>query len=148
MFRINQRSLYIIKWKKNYAFYKMKFSIKESKGSIKNNKEIQTNWYCLTNIIQEDQDKKLFFNKKYKNHQKSQFFLNFSWFLIHDLEIMIDYTVKLPFLARDRERTVPMYVPDIYQNDRDEKLNQKKFTLTITVTRQERNFHCNKIIIK
>jgi hypothetical protein len=25
-----------------------------------------------------------------------------------------------------------MYIPDIYQNDRDEKLNQKKFTLTIT----------------
>jgi hypothetical protein len=28
-------------------------------------------------------------------------------------------------MARDRERTVPMYIPDIYQNDRDEKLNQK-----------------------
>jgi len=40
-----------------------------------------------------------------------------------------------------------MYNPDIYQNDRDEKLNQKKFTLTITVTRQERNFHCNNIIL-
>jgi len=41
-------------------------------------------------------------------------------------------------------RTVPMYISDIYQNDRDEKLDQKKFTLTITltVTRQERNFHC------
>ena len=40
-----------------------------------------------------------------------------------------------------------MYIPDIYQNDRDEKLNQKKFTLTITltVTRQERNFHCNRL---
>jgi len=35
-----------------------------------------------------------------------------------------------------------MYIPDIYQNDRDEKLNKKKFTLT--VTRQERNFHCTK----
>jgi len=50
-------------------------------------------------------------------------------------------------LARYRERTVPrtvpMYIPDIYQNDRDEKLNQKKFTLT--VTRQERNFHCMDI---
>jgi len=42
-----------------------------------------------------------------------------------------------------------MYNPDIYQNDRDEKLNQKKFTLTITltVTRQEKNFHCNNIIL-
>ncbi len=41
-------------------------------------------------------------------------------------------------------RTVPMYIPGICQNDRDEKLNQQKFTLTITltVTRQERNFHC------
>jgi len=35
-------------------------------------------------------------------------------------------------------RTVSMFIPDIYQNDCDEKLNQKKFT----VTRQERNFHC------
>jgi hypothetical protein len=56
--------------------------------------------------------------------------------------------VKVSFLARDRERivpyrTVPMYIPDMYQNDRDEKLNQKKFTLM--VTRQERNFHCSKI---
>ncbi len=50
--------------------------------------------------------------------------------------------MKVSFLARDRERTVPMYIPDIYQNDRDEKLNQKKFT----VTRQERNFHCIKYI--
>ncbi len=33
------------------------------------------------------------------------------------------HTVKVSFLARDRERTVPMYIPDIYQN---EKLNQKK----------------------
>jgi hypothetical protein len=48
--------------------------------------------------------------------------------------------VKVSFLARDRERTVPMYIPDTYQNYRDEKLNQKKFTLTIT--RQERCFHC------
>jgi len=38
-------------------------------------------------------------------------------------------------------KIVSMYISDIYQNDRDEKLNQKKFTLTIT--RQERNFHCN-----
>jgi len=38
------------------------------------------------------------------------------------------FTVKISFLARDR----------------DEKLNQKKFTLT--VTRQERNFHC-KILV-
>jgi len=54
------------------------------------------------------------------------------------------HTVKVSSLARDRERTVHMFFPDIYQNDRDEKLNQKKFTLTITltVTRQERNFHC------
>jgi hypothetical protein len=34
------------------------------------------------------------------------------------------FTVKVSFLARDRERTVPMYIPDIYQNDRDKKLNQ------------------------
>jgi len=42
-----------------------------------------------------------------------------------------------------------MYIPGICQNDRDEKLNQQKFTLTITltVTRQERNFHCNNIIL-
>jgi len=33
-----------------------------------------------------------------------------------------------------------MYIPDIYQNDREEKLNQKNFTLTMT--RQERNFNC------
>jgi len=52
------------------------------------------------------------------------------------------YTVKVSFLARERERTVPMYIPDIYQNDCDEELNQKKFTITLTVTRQERNFHC------
>ncbi len=51
--------------------------------------------------------------------------------------------MKVSFLARDRERTVPMYIPAIYQNDRDEKLNQKEFTLTIT--RQERNFQCNMI---
>jgi len=53
-------------------------------------------------------------------------------------------TVKVSFLARDRERTVFMFIPDIYQNDRDEKLNQKKFTLTVTC--QERNFHCNSFI--
>jgi hypothetical protein len=34
--------------------------------------------------------------------------------------------VKVSFLPRDRERTVPMYIPKIYQNDRDEKLNQIK----------------------
>jgi len=55
---------------------------------------------------------------------------------------MLSHTVKVSFLARDRDRAVPMYNPEIYQNDRDEKLNQKKFTLT--VTRQERNFHCIK----
>ena len=47
--------------------------------------------------------------------------------------------MKVSFLARDRERTVPMYIPDIFQNDRDEKLNREKFTLidkneTFTVT--------------
>jgi len=58
---------------------------------------------------------------------------------------MILYTVKVSFLARDRERTLPyrpMYIPG--QNDRDEKLYQKKFTLTVTRTHQERNFHCSK----
>jgi len=67
-------------------------------------------------------------------------------YLIYYLIVVVNIftTVKVSFLARDRERTVPMYIPGIYQNDRDEKLNQKKFTLTITltVTRQERNFHC------
>ncbi len=50
---------------------------------------------------------------------------------------MDKYTVKVSFLARERERTVPMYIPDIYQNDCDEELNQKNFTITLTVTRQE-----------
>jgi len=44
--------------------------------------------------------------------------------------------VKVSFLTRDRERTVLMYITDICQNDRNEKLYKKK------VTRQERNFHC------
>jgi len=43
--------------------------------------------------------------------------------------------VKVSFLARDRERTVPMCIADILQNDRDEKLNQrsraKKETFTV-----------------
>ncbi len=65
------------------------------------------------------------------------FFLLFHIFSI-TIVIFIIITVKVSFLARDRERTVLMYIPYIYQNDRDEKLNQKKFTLTImlTVTRQ------------
>jgi len=37
-------------------------------------------------------------------------------------------TVKVWFLARDRERTAPMYITDICQNDRNEKLYKKKFT--------------------
>ncbi len=40
------------------------------------------------------------------------------------------HTVKVSFLARDRERTVSMYIPDIYQNDRDEKLNRKKCAIS------------------
>ncbi len=35
--------------------------------------------------------------------------------------------MKVSFLARDRERTIPN-IPNIYQNDRDEKLNQKKLS--------------------
>ncbi len=78
------------------------------------------------------------------------FFHRFMHIFIHiiiiEVKIALNDTVKVLFLARDRERTVLMYIPDIYQNDRDVKLNQKKFTLTITltvtVTRQERNFHC------
>jgi len=31
-------------------------------------------------------------------------------------------------LARDRERTVPMYITDVFQNDPNEKLSKKKFT--------------------
>jgi hypothetical protein len=46
--------------------------------------------------------------------------------------MMILYTVKVSFLARDRERTVPMYIPGIYQNDRDE-------------IKKEQNFHCSKM---
>ncbi len=78
------------------------------------------------------------FRYKRKRHKQEEeikhlgcplFFGNFNFFA---------YTVKV-----DRERTVPMYIPGIYQNDRDENLNQKKFTLT--VTRQERNFHCKKL---
>jgi hypothetical protein len=37
-------------------------------------------------------------------------------------------TVKVSFLARDRERTVPMYITDICQNDHNEKSYKKKFT--------------------
>ncbi len=47
--------------------------------------------------------------------------------------------MKVSFLTRNRERTVPVYITDICQNDRNEKLNKKKFT------RQERNFHCIKV---
>jgi hypothetical protein len=35
--------------------------------------------------------------------------------------------VKVSFLARDRDRTVPMYITDKRQNDRNEKLHKKKF---------------------
>jgi hypothetical protein len=45
----------------------------------------------------------------------------------HSYYFLDIFTVKVSFLARDRERTVSMYFPDIYQN---EKLNRKKFTLT------------------
>ena len=52
--------------------------------------------------------------------------------------------MKVSFLARDRERTVLMYITDICQNDRTEKLYKKKFTRawsrakneTFTVTNQ------------
>ena len=46
-------------------------------------------------------------------------------------------TVKVSFLARDRECTVPMFITDICQNDRkSKKIN------TCLITQQERNFHC------
>ncbi len=35
-------------------------------------------------------------------------------------------TVKVSFLPRDREHTVPMYITDLCQNDRNEKLYKKK----------------------
>jgi hypothetical protein len=34
-------------------------------------------------------------------------------------------TVEVSFLARDRERTVPMNITDICQNDHNEKLYKK-----------------------
>jgi len=38
---------------------------------------------------------------------------------------LIYHTVNVSFLARDRERTVLMYITDISQNDRNEKLYKK-----------------------
>jgi len=56
--------------------------------------------------------------------------------------IEIEDTVKVSFLARDHERTVPMHITDICQNDRNEKLYKKKIHACL-ITRQERNFHCS-----
>jgi hypothetical protein len=59
--------------------------------------------------------------------------------------MMILYTVKVSFLARDRERTVPMYIPGIYQNDRDEIKKEQNFHCSIPQKCQK--FHMPKIFI-
>jgi hypothetical protein len=40
--------------------------------------------------------------------------------------IEIEDTLKVSFLGRDYERTVPMHITDTCQNDRNEKLYKKK----------------------
>ncbi len=68
-------------------------------------------------------------------------------YLIYYLIVVVNIftTVKVSFLARDRERTVPMYIPDIYQNDLDEKLDQKKHKFDVLQLLKCLNLNLEKI---
>jgi len=54
--------------------------------------------------------------------------------------------MKVSSLARDRERTIPMYIPDIYQNDRDKKLKQKKIHAHDHVPRTKLSLYTNRLV--
>jgi len=48
-----------------------------------------------------------------------------------------EYFCTVKVFARDHELTVPMYITDICQNDRNEKLYKKKFTRAWSCAKNE-----------